>query len=234
MTATATSTVHVLVGTSPTDAARLPTLRSLAADLGADLAFLQLAAPSLGAVLDRYAAAGTHRVILVGVSGGSGGPGVSWLRRIAADWWRTHGDPAPRVATATSYLDDPAQWHQLVRTARDVTDGGPGLTSPAWQDVPGHTRQVFVCRGPRCTAAGAEGSARALVVAMMDAGLDDDDVLLTQTGCQFPCNQAPVVSVQPDDVWYGKVDEDGAAEIVCEHLVAGRPVPRLRLPRRRG
>lgn len=226
-------TVHVLVGTSPADAPRVPALRSLAADLGAELAFLQLASPALGAVLDRCAATGVRRVVLVGVSGGLGGPGVSWLRRIAAHWWRAHGEPAPCVATATSYLDEPTQWPDLVATARDITHGGPGLSSPAWQDVPGHSRQVFVCRGPRCTAAGAEGTARALTVAMMRAGLADDDVLVTHTGCQFPCNRAPVVSVQPDDVWYGGVDEDAAAAVVDDHLVTGRPVSGLRLPRRR-
>ena len=62
-------------------------------------------------------------------------------------------------------------------------------------------------------------------------GLGDDDVLLTHTGCQFPCNQAPVVSVQPDDVWYGHVDADAASRIVAEHFVAGTPVESHRLPR---
>jgi (2Fe-2S) ferredoxin len=65
----------------------------------------------------------------------------------------------------------------------------------------------------------------------MRHGLGDDDVLLTHTACQFPCNQAPVVSVQPDDVWYGGVDPAAAGRIVEEHLVQGRPVEELRLVR---
>ena len=56
---------------------------------------------------------------------------------------------------------------------------------------------------------------RALILGMMEAGLGDNDVLVTHTGCQFPCNQAPVVSVQPDDVWYGDVDPDTARAIVA-------------------
>ena len=72
---------------------------------------------------------------------------------------------------------------------------------------------------------------RALVLALMEAGLRDEDVLVTHTGCQFPCNQAPVVSVQPDDVWYGDVDPSAAAEIVNRHLVSGDPVESHRLPR---
>ena len=54
---------------------------------------------------------------------------------------------------------------------------------------------------------------------------------VTHTGCQFPCNQAPVVSVQPDDVWYGGVDPDAARRIVRDHLVAGTPVEDRRLRR---
>jgi (2Fe-2S) ferredoxin len=93
---------------------------------------------------------------------------------------------------------------------------------------------VLVCRGPRCTALGSDGTAEALVLAAMAHGLSDDDVLLTHTGCQLPCNQAPVVSVQPDDVWYGGVDRAAAERIVAEHLVAGRPYDERRLPRERG
>jgi (2Fe-2S) ferredoxin len=226
-------TTHVLVGTSPADAARRAELGALADKLDAELAFLQLASPTLGDVLERLARSRESEVVLVGVSAGPGGPGVSWLRRVAADWWRAFGDGAPRVRTAPAFMDDTSQWRALVERARPITHGGPGLTSDAWDDVPGHRHQVFVCRGPRCTAAGAEHAWRGVVLGLMGAGLGDDDVLVTQTGCQFPCNRAPVISVQPDDVWYGSVDEEEAGAIVSQHLVAGTPVERLRLPRRR-
>ena len=70
------------------------------------------------------------------------------------------------------------------------------------------------------------------MLALMRAGLGDDDVLVTHTGCQFPCNQAPVLSVQPDDVWYAHVDAATAERIVAEHLVGGQAVAENRLPRR--
>ena len=72
---------------------------------------------------------------------------------------------------------------------------------------------------------------RALVLSLMEAGLGDNDVLVTHTGCQFPCNQAPVVSVQPDDVWYADVDPAAARAIVTGHLVGGSPIESHRLPR---
>ncbi|GAB2857980.1 (2Fe-2S) ferredoxin domain-containing protein [Nocardioides pacificus] len=225
-------TTHVLIGTSPADAARPGELHALADRLGAELAFLQLASPGLTDVLRRLAEARTPRVVLVGVGGDPSGPGVSWLRRIAADWWRSFGDGAPELATAPAYLTDEADWPDLVERARPITHGGAGLTSPAWEKVPAHRRQVFVCRGPRCTAAGAEESWKALVLEMMGSAMGDDDVLVTHTGCQFPCNQAPVVTVQPEDVWYGGVSPAGAREIVLGHLVEGAPVERLRLRRR--
>jgi (2Fe-2S) ferredoxin len=224
-------TTHVLVGTSPTDAARRRDLQELADQVGAELAFLQLATPTLVGVLDRLADAGTDRVVLVGVSGGAIGPGVSWLRRIASTWWRERGEDAPVIATASAFLTDVSQWTALVDHARPITHGGAGLTSPAWEDVPRHRRQVLVCRGPRCTASGSEDTSTALTLAMMGAGLGDDDVLVTQTGCQFPCNHAPVVTVQPDDVWYGAVHAGDVEAIVSGHLLSGEPVDRLRLVR---
>src|SRR5690606_35681621 len=95
-----------------------------------------------------------------------------------------------------------------------ISGAEPGLTSAAWEHVTGHQRQVFVCRGPRCTARGSDETANHLASGLRSAGLGDDDVLVTNTGCQFPCNQAPVISIQPDDIWYGGVDGEAAGEIV--------------------
>lgn len=63
----------------------------------------------------------------------------------------------------------------------------------------------------------------------MRQGLGDDDVLVTQTGCQFPCNHAPVVSVHPDNVWYGRVDAADVTGIVKQHLIGGTAVESSRL-----
>jgi (2Fe-2S) ferredoxin len=90
---------------------------------------------------------------------------------------------------------------------------------------------VMICRGPRCTAKGAVDNLRAMIMAMLEHELGDHDVLLVHTGCQFPCNQAPVISVQPDDVWYGEVTPEGAARIVSEHFIGGNPVSDHRLVR---
>jgi (2Fe-2S) ferredoxin len=54
-------------------------------------------------------------------------------------------------------------------------------------------------------------------------------VRINKSGCLDQCEHGPMVVVYPDAVWYGGVRPEDAAEIVNEHLVAGRPVERLRV-----
>src|SRR5689334_22095872 len=225
--------VVLVVGMSAREVAVRTELAASARALGGSLAFLQVADPSVARELTRLADLGHRRIVLVGVSLGSMAPAASWLRRIAAAWWRERGPDAPVIEAATALASGTTVADlELARdVVRPLSGNEAGLTSPAWEDVPEHRHQVLICRGPRCTALGSDASAEAMILALMRAGLTDDDVLLTHTGCQFPCNQAPVVSVQPDDVWYGAVDPGTAERIVTEHLVGGEPLAEKRLPR---
>lgn len=224
----------VLVGMSVREVAARDRLVDAAGRLDASLAFLQVGDPSLARELTRLADSGASRIVLVGVSLGSLAPASSWLRRIAAHWWRQRGSSAPDVEVVTTLVADLDHLEVRSLETRPVTGAEAGLRSAAWEDVPSHRHQVFVCRGPRCSALGSDATAEALVLALMRHRLGDDDALLTHTACQFPCNHAPVVSVQPDDVWYGGVSPAGADRIVADHLVAGRPVADLRLQRHAG
>jgi len=223
----------ILIGMSVREVDARDGLLALASEYGASVAFLQLGDPSLGRELSRLADAGAAEIELLGVSLGSLAPAASWLRRIAAHWWRERAGHRPVVEVATRLLDslDSAALDECRRDRRPLTGAEPGLTSAAWEAVTRHRHQVLVCRGPRCTALGSDRTAEALILELMAHGAGDDDVLITHTGCQFPCNQAPVVSVQPDDVWYGSVDPATARRIVADHLVAGRPVDDHRLTR---
>ncbi|MFI6350380.1 (2Fe-2S) ferredoxin domain-containing protein [Streptomyces sp. NPDC050560] len=233
----------LLVGMSLAEADRRDLLLHTAAPLGATVAFLQQADPSLSTELTRLADRGTTTVTLIGVRLASSGPAHSWLRRIAAHWWRERHGHRPELLVATRLADSPdaiaaAATATGAGTAgavgtKPITGAEPGLTSAAWEEVTHHRHQVSVCRGPRCTAKGAEAATRALALALAAHGLGDDDVQLLQTGCQYPCNQAPVINVQPDDVWYGHVDPAAAERIVSEHLVDESPLATHRLPRHR-
>ncbi|MEU6138655.1 (2Fe-2S) ferredoxin domain-containing protein [Nocardioides sp. NPDC047086] len=223
--------MRVVVGMSVTDVDRRQDLLGWAAELDASLAFLQMGDPSLSAELTRIADSGARAITLAGVSLGPLAPGHSWLRRIAAHWWRERAGERPTIQVATGLATTRDELAEVLTETRPVTGTEPGLTSPAWERVPDHVRQVLICRGPRCTAKGSEETARAVILSAMEAGLGDDDLLITHTGCQFPCNQAPVLSVQPDDVWYGHVEAAAARVIVRDHLADGRPVEAYRLPR---
>ncbi len=223
----------VLVGMSVREVDARDRLVALAAGVDGSTCFLQQGDPSLSRELDRLADAGAGTVVLVGVSLGPLAPAASWLRRVAAHWWRERAGHRPEVEVATRLLTQPdaAALDAVRLETRPLTGREAGLTSHAWESVTAHRHQVLVCRGPRCTALGSDRTAVALVLALMEHGLGDDDVLVTQTGCQLPCNQAPVVSVQPDDVWYGGLGADEVGAVVAEHLVGGRPVEAHRLPR---
>jgi (2Fe-2S) ferredoxin len=54
-------------------------------------------------------------------------------------------------------------------------------------------------------------------------------VRINKSGCLDQCEHGPMVVVYPEAVWYGAVRSEDAAEIVNEHLIAGRPVERLRV-----
>jgi (2Fe-2S) ferredoxin len=221
----------VLVGMSVREVDARGRLLALAAGHGATVAFLQQGDPSLSRELTRLADGGADTIVLVGASFGSLAPATSWLRRIAAHWWRERPEPRPTIEVAVALLGEDHELRALAGLSKPITGSEPGLTSAAWEDVTEHRHQVLVCRGPRCTALGSDAGAEALVLACMSHHLGDDDVLITHTGCLFPCNQAPVVVVQPDDVWYGGVTPDVARAIVAEHLVAGARVEANRLRR---
>ena len=230
---TAPPTALVLVGMSVSDVDRRDELVAVALRYGGSVAFLQMGDPGLSAELTRLADLGVDAVTLVGVDLGWLAPGHSWLRRVAAHWWRERTGHRPAVEVATRLVTDLGDLDPARLDLAPISGTEPGLTSEAWDEVTRHRRQVLLCRGPRCTARGADETGRALILGLVRAGLGDDDVLVTHTGCQLPCNHAPVVSVQPDDVWYGGVDAGAADDIVTRHLLQDAPVESHRLPRSR-
>lgn len=256
MSSTVSRCAAVAVGMTPFEAAHRARLFALAAAAdellrtddsrpaaAASAAFLQLEDPPLVAELTRLADRGVREICLVGVVLGGSGHTRSWLHRVAGHWLRQRGPTGPVLRAAPDLLRsaDPAELAELAR--RGLDEGRPlsadqaPLENPSWESVPRHRHQVFACRGPRCSAKGAQDVVRALNAALGEAGLGDDDVLLTVTGCQFPCNNSPVVSVQPDDVWYGHMTPDAARDLVADHLSQGGPpspdaaISRHRLPR---
>ena len=55
-------------------------------------------------------------------------------------------------------------------------------------------------------------------------------VRINTAGCLDRCEEGPVIVVYPEGTWYTYVDEQDLDELIEEHLVGGRTVPRLMLP----
>lgn len=102
--------------------------------------------------------------------------------------------------------------------------------------MPLFEHHVFVCHNtrppdaprPSCTADGKSDLHTRLQQLSREAGLQGK-VRINKSGCLDQCEHGPTVVVYPEAVWYGNVRPEDAAEVVAEHLVAGRPVERLRI-----
>ncbi len=88
---------------------------------------------------------------------------------------------------------------------------------------------VFVCTsGETCPTQGdVEWFVKSLRGEVARAGLASD-VRINRAGCFSQCGHGPMMVVYPDDVWYCGVREVDLKDIVESHIVAGKPVERLR------
>ncbi len=87
-------------------------------------------------------------------------------------------------------------------------------------------QSIMVCCGTGCRARNGLGVAEALGEELAKKDLGEVKVELTSTGCHGWCEQGPIVTVEPDGIFYTNVKADDAAQIV-EAFEAGNPVQRL-------
>lgn len=96
-------------------------------------------------------------------------------------------------------------------------------------------RHVFVCENLResdnpkgcCSAKGSPEIRERLKKLAYAAGLKGK-VRINEAGCLGPCAHGVSIVVYPEGVWYGHVTLDDVDELFQEHVLAGRPVERLR------
>ena len=86
-------------------------------------------------------------------------------------------------------------------------------------------RTVFVCQGTGCLSAGSDAVYDALRAELERQHVKDATVDFS--GCHGFCEQGPNVVVEPDGIFYTRVEGEDAAEIVSSHLRQGKPVERL-------
>jgi (2Fe-2S) ferredoxin len=87
---------------------------------------------------------------------------------------------------------------------------------------------LFVCTtGKTCRKEGAENIKDMLKKSAKASGLGDM-IRVNEAGCMNQCGHGPMVVVYPEDIWYARVDEEGARRIMREHVLGGTPVESYR------
>jgi len=87
-------------------------------------------------------------------------------------------------------------------------------------------KHVLVCGNADCVERGSLGLLEALRREVKGNGTARE-IKVTRTACMGRCGEGPTVAVYPDGVWYRRVGEQDASEIVTEHLIGDRLVGRL-------
>ena len=85
---------------------------------------------------------------------------------------------------------------------------------------------LMLCAGTGCVSNGAYQVKEALERELAKHDLQDE-VAVIMTGCNGFCAQGPVMTVQPDGIFYQLLTEEDIAHLVEEHFLKGRPVQRL-------
>ena len=86
-------------------------------------------------------------------------------------------------------------------------------------------RTILVCHGTGCVSGKAFEIREALEKQVAKLGLKG--VAVDFTGCHGFCQQGPIAVVEPEGIFYTKVNVDDVPEIVQSHLRDGQPVARL-------
>lgn len=93
-------------------------------------------------------------------------------------------------------------------------------------DLSQTTHHVLICNGGSCMRKGGEEVTVAIRESITRAGLDDV-VHTTRTRCNGRCEDACVVIVYPEGIWYENVTPENADFLVEQHLSKGEPVESL-------
>lgn len=81
---------------------------------------------------------------------------------------------------------------------------------------------ITVCGGTGCRAYGSEH-----VLEAVHKHVQDGQVQVRMTGCQGFCEKGPLVTVQPEGIFYTRVQPTDIPEIIQETVLQQRPIERL-------
>jgi NADH:ubiquinone oxidoreductase subunit F (NADH-binding)/(2Fe-2S) ferredoxin/Pyruvate/2-oxoacid:ferredoxin oxidoreductase delta subunit len=93
-------------------------------------------------------------------------------------------------------------------------------------ELKSYKAMLMVCTGTGCVSAGGFVIRDELNKILKQKGLEKD-CLVVGTGCNGFCAVGPIVVVQPDGIFYQKVDKNDLETIVTDHLMQGKIVEKL-------
>lgn len=85
---------------------------------------------------------------------------------------------------------------------------------------------VLVCGGTGCNSSGAVEIQQRFATELQAKGMEQK-VKIVQTGCHGFCENGPLVTIYPGEIFYCRVQTDDVPEIVESHLCGNIPVKRL-------
>ena len=196
--------------------AQVSAAASIQADDGAaviEVAYLDIATPTIHQQLDAAHAADVPTVVLIPVAVPRDKYLLTWTARAVANWRETRPDAQleVRLAEPTGIVEALAGRVAAAAASEgtEITASPASYRSPAWSKIEHHDRHVLVCKGPRCMAYGAGPLHRELTSAAKGTSTK-----VTGTGCLSPCNLGPLAVVNPPGDWYGYLSPDDAEELV--------------------
>ncbi|MDP2600722.1 MAG: (2Fe-2S) ferredoxin domain-containing protein [Deltaproteobacteria bacterium] len=95
-------------------------------------------------------------------------------------------------------------------------------------------KHIFICINQRepgkacCAAKGSEEILNTMKEEVQKRGLNKK-IRVNKAGCLDLCSKGAAMVVYPEGVWYGNVTLQDIPEIIKSHLIANRPVERLRV-----
>ena len=85
---------------------------------------------------------------------------------------------------------------------------------------------LMLCAGTGCVSNGAYQVKESLERELAKHDLQDE-IAVVMTGCNGFCAQGPVMTVQPDGIFYQLLTDEDVTHLVEEHFLKGRPVKEL-------
>lgn len=187
---------------------------------------LQGGGRDLPAALDRLISLGCKKVIAVSLCQPLDNSLSQWLPRALAALqeqhpeteihWAAPDSGAPLAELLMALIDSPEN-HQ------PVTGWPAQMGNPGWQYPIRRRWHLLLCTGPRCQAQGAQRIRLAIGRWLKKQGIREDDpergVQLNGCSCLYPCNQGPLLIVNPGDTWYADLTPEAIPALLDSHLL---------------